>query len=345
MKKVAYSLVLAVGLASSSVMAADMAVKAPPPAAPPPSPWDVVVTAALMTDYNFRGISQSNHKPSTQAGFELRYNSTPSLQWYGGISGESINFPNNAAAEIDFYAGVRPTFDKLALDFGAWYYWYPGGQCFGFPGVGPSGCADKGGGPVVFPAGTFVPNSNFQPLGGNESLKNDSFWEVYGKATYTFNDQWAVGVQEWYSPSVVNTGAWGFFSTGNVTFTAPTTWFTNGLGMYASADVGYWDLGTSNIFYGTGVVGSPFQNGVKYTSYTTWDLGLGFTYKVLTLDLRYYDTNLNKAQCNVFTSAQNASFSPGNISVQNPNGLGTNWCSAAFIAKLSASVDFASNLK
>jgi len=298
-----------------------------------------------MTDYNFRGISQSNHKPSTQAGFELRYNSTPSLQWYGGISGESINFPNNAAAEIDFYAGVRPTFDKLALDFGAWYYWYPGGQCFGFPGIGPSGCADKGGGPVVFPAGTFVPNSNFQPLGGNESLKNDSFWEVYGKATYTFNDQWAVGVQEWYSPSVVNTGAWGFFSTGNVTFTAPTTWFTNGLGMYASADVGYWDLGTSNIFYGTGVVGSPFQNGVKYTSYTTWDLGLGFTYKVLTLDLRYYDTNLNKAQCNVFTSAQNASFSPGNISVQNPNGLGTNWCSAAFIAKLSASVDFASNLK
>jgi hypothetical protein len=81
MKKVAYSLVLAAGLASSSVMAADMAVKAPPPAAPPPSPWDVVVTAALMTDYNFRGISQSNHKPSTQAGFELRYNSTPRQAW------------------------------------------------------------------------------------------------------------------------------------------------------------------------------------------------------------------------------------------------------------------------
>src|SRR5271169_3505324 len=130
MKKVAYSLVLVAGLASSSVMAADMAVKAPPPAAPPPSPWDVVVTAALMTDYNFRGISQSNHKPSTQAGFELRYNSTPSLQWYSGISGESIDFPNAAAAEIDFYAGVRPTFDKLALDFGFWEYYYPGGQCF-----------------------------------------------------------------------------------------------------------------------------------------------------------------------------------------------------------------------
>jgi hypothetical protein len=340
MKKVAYSLVLAVGLASSSVMAADMAVKAPPPAAPPPSPWDVVVTAALMNDYNFRGISQSNHKPSTQAGFELRYNSSPSLQWYGGISGESIDFPNAAAAEIDFYAGIRPTFDKLALDFGAWYYWYPGGECFGAAGLGPSGCADKGGGPT---AGPFVPNPNVQPLGGNETLKNDSFWEVYGKATYTFNDQWAAGIQEWYSPSVVNTGAWGFFTTGNVTYTAPSTWFTNGLGMYFSGDIGYWDLGTSNIFYATGV--APFATGVKYTSYATWDLGLGFTYKILTLDLRYYDTNLNKAQCNVFTSAENSTFSPGNVSAQNPNGLGTNWCSAAFVAKLSASVDFASNLK
>src|SRR5580698_365488 len=99
MKKVAYSLVLAAGLASSSVMAADMAVKAPPAAAPPPSPWDVVVTAALMTDYNFRGVTQSNHKPSTAAGFEMRYNTNPNLQWYGGVSGESISFPNDAAAE------------------------------------------------------------------------------------------------------------------------------------------------------------------------------------------------------------------------------------------------------
>ena len=348
MKKVAYSLVLAAGLASSSVMAADMAVKAPPAAAPPPSPWDVVVTAALMTDYNFRGISQSNHKPSTQAGFELRYNWNSNWQSYGGISGESINFPNNAAAEVDFYGGIRPTFDKLALDFGAWYYYYPGGQCFNTAAL----CTGLGGGPaVITPAGIVgsVPGLGIQPLGGNVAKQNASFWEVYGKGTYTFNDQWSVNLQEWYSPSVVNTGAWGFYTVGNVTFTAPSTWFSNGLGMYVSGDLGYWDLGTSDLFYATtippGLPGNPFTGGVKYTSYTTWDLGVGFTYKVLTLDLRYYDTNLTKAQCNVFTSAQNATFSTANITAQNPNGLGTNWCSAAFVAKLSASVDFASNLK
>jgi hypothetical protein len=341
MKKVAYSLVLAAGLASSSVMAADMAVKAPPAAAPPPSPWDVVVTAALMSDYNFRGITQSNHKPSTAAGFELRYNWNSNWQSYGGVSGESINFPNNAAAEIDFYGGIRPTFDKLALDFGVWYYYYPGGQCFNAPAL----CTTLGGGPaVVTPAGVVgsVPGLGIQPLGGNVAKQNASFWEVYGKGTYTFNDQWSVNFQEWYSPSVVNTGAWGAYSVGNVTYTAPSAWFQSGLGMYASVDLGYWDLGTSDLFY---AAPPAFPGGVKYTSYTTWDVGMGITYKVLTLDLRYYDTNLNKAQCNVFTSAQNATFSPANVTPQNPNGLGSNWCSAAFIAKLSASVDFATNLK
>jgi len=346
MKRVAYSLIVAAGLASTSAMAADMAVKAPPAAAAPASPWDLVVTTALMNDYNFRGVTQSDHKPSAQAGFELRYNSSPSLQWYGGISGESIDFANNAAAEIDFYAGFRPTFDKLALDFGGWYYYYPGGQCYGAVGTGVGGCADSGGGPNAFAGATVitaVPDPNAQPLGGNVVLKNVSFWEAYGKATYTFSDQWAAGIQEYYSPSVLNSGAWGWFSTGNLTWTAPSTTFQNGLGMYISGDLGYWDLGTSNIFYATGA--APFTNGVKYTSYTTWDVGVGFTYKVLTLDLRYYDTNLTKSQCDVFTSAQNASFSASNVTTQNPTGLGTNWCSAAFVAKLSASVDFASNLK
>jgi uncharacterized protein (TIGR02001 family) len=326
MKRVAYSLVLAVGLASSSVMAADMAVKAPPAAAPPPSPWDVAITAALMTDYNFRGVTQSNHRASTQAGFELRYTWNPTWQSYAGISGESLDFPNRAAAEIDLYAGIRPTIDKLALDFGIWEYYYPDGQCFNTVAL----CNAFGGGPSV---AATLPN-------GNTVVQDESFYEVYAKGTYTISDQWSAGLQEWYSPSVVNTGAWGWYTTGNLTFTAPSTWFKDGVGMYVSGDLAYWALGTSNAFYGTGIVGNPFFSGVKYTSYWNWDAGLGFTYKAFTLDLRYYDTNLTKAECNVFTSDQTATFAASNVTLQNPGGLGSNWCSAAFIAKLS----FATNL-
>ncbi len=327
MKRLASSLVIAASLLSTSAFAADLAVKAPP-AAPPPSPWDVVVTAALMNDYNFRGITQSNHRPSTQGGFELRYNWNPNLQSYVGASGESIDFPNQAAAEIDLYGGIRPTFNKLALDFGFWEYYYPDGKCYN-PVPALCGSSPYG--------GSYVPSTAALGLGGigNVVKEDESFYEFYAKGTYTVNDNLSLGVQEWYSPSVTNTGAYGWYTTGNVTLTAPTSWFSNGVGAYASGDVGYWALGTSDAFYG-------FTN---YTSYANWDLGIGFTWKVLTLDLRYYDSDLNKAECNAFTSAQNVTFSPSFVTTQNPNGLGTNWCGAAFIAKLSASIDFASNLK
>jgi uncharacterized protein (TIGR02001 family) len=333
MRSFIYSLAAAAFVVTSPAFAADMALKAPPPAPPPPSPWDIYVTAGLMSDYNFRGITQSNHQPSTQAGFEGRYNFTKDLQGYIGVSGESLDFPNRAAAEMDFYGGIRPTFDKLALDFGTWYYFYPDGQCFG-PAVGVGSCAALGGGPSVAPS---LPN-------GNVVKQNVSFLEFYGKATYTVNDNWAVGAQIWGSPvlghgvaGVLNSGAPGVFYTGNLTYTAPTNLFTNGVGAYASVDLGWWELGTSDAFYGV----PAFPNGVPYTSYLTWDAGFGFTWKIFTLDLRYYQTNLTKAECNVFTSDHTATFGAGNVTAQNPGGLGSTWCGADFVAKLSIALGLA----
>src|SRR3979490_756173 len=130
-------------MTAGSVFAADMpvkAVKAPPPA--PFDPWDLAFGSAIMNDYVFRGITQSNHKPSVAAYFEPRYNINKDTQLYIGVSGESISFPNRAAAEIDIYGGIRPTFGMFAFDFGPWGYLYPGGQCFNsaaFPGSGIPG--------------------------------------------------------------------------------------------------------------------------------------------------------------------------------------------------------------
>jgi hypothetical protein len=163
--------------------------------------------------------------------------------------------------------------------------------------------------------------------------------------------QWAVGIQEWYSPSVLNSGADGWFTTGNITYTVPSAMLPGGIGMLISGDAGYWALGTSDNFYCTTsfpgaaaavppVCTGVYPGGVPYKSYWTWDVGVSFTYKAFTLDLRYYDTNLTKAECNVFTSDHTATFSTSNITNLNPGGLGSNWCDAAFIAKLS----FATNL-
>src|SRR5260370_9638057 len=127
MKKLAWAVAVGLGCSTVSGLAADLDKKKMPVKAPPVvmSPWDIAFGAAIMSDYNFRGITQSNHKPSVAAYFEPRYNFNDSLQGYVGVAGESISFPNRAAAAIDFYPGPPPTFGKPAPDFAFLEYWHP----------------------------------------------------------------------------------------------------------------------------------------------------------------------------------------------------------------------------
>jgi hypothetical protein len=313
MKKLVLSTAAVVLTSASLAWAADLPLKAPPPVVVA-SPWDIGFGGAIASDYNFRGISQSDRKPSVNGYFEPRYNVTPELQTYIGVAGNSIDFPNNPAAEIDLYGGIRPTFGKLALDFGVWYYWYPGGRVFTGLG-GPATCT----------------NLFFTPTGGcNIAKKDASFIEFYGKGTYTFNDNFAAGAAIYYDPSWVNTGAPGWYLNGNAKYTG--TAFSNGVGWYVSGDLSHYFLGTTDAFYGM----------TALPDYTTWDIGVGFTYKVFTLDFRYYDTDLSKANCNVLTGAQSATFAVNNITALNPSGLGTNWCGAAFVVALKADLTLGS---
>ena len=65
-------------------------------------------------------------------------------------------------------------------------------------------------------------------------------------------------------------------------------------------------------------------NGIPYKDYNTWNVGVGFTWKVFTLDLRYSDTDLNKGDCNAFTSDPTAT---GTTHVTAINfGPGSSWC-------------------
>jgi hypothetical protein len=329
MRTILLSTTLALAVSAVPALAADMAVKAKPVVpVETPSPWDVAFGSALMTDYNFRGISQSNRKPSVSAYFEPRYNVNKDFQLYAGVSGESIDFPNHAAAEIDFYGGFRPTFGSLALDFGAWYYYYPGG--INFNGLGPATTCTNG----FF---TITPLSLGTPV-CNTLKSNVSFWEVYGKGTYTINDTISVGANVFYSPSWLNSGASGTYASGTFKLTAPSAMMPKDLGAFVSGELGHYWFGTTDAFYGTPL----FPAGIKYPDYTTWNIGLAFTYKVFTLDLRYYDTDLSKGNCNALTGDHTASFGIGNVSAINPDGLGSRWCGAAFIAKLSADLTFAS---
>jgi len=332
MKKLLLSVVAAVALATPA-LAADMKLKAAPPPAPP-NPWDLAFGAGLTSDYIFRGITQSNHNPSVNAYFEPRYNVSPYLQLYAGVAGSSISFPNRAAAEIDGYAGIRPTFGPLSLDFGGIVYWYPGGTCY------------NGSLAPVF--GTDCLENGYLPINGNVIKKDLTFWEVYAKGSYAVNDQVSIGGTAFYSPSVLNSGANGTYVTGGAKLTAPSAAMPEGWGLYLSGDAGKWFLGTSDAFYCTqvGVPGctAPFPNGIPYKSYTTWNVGIAITKSVFTLDFRYFDTDMNKGDCNAFTSDNTARFT-GDFTSINPGGFGSSWCGATFVVSGRADLTAMTNLK
>src|SRR3982075_546006 len=174
MKKLAL-LATALAMVSGSALAADLrvkAVKAPPP--PAFDPWDFAFGSALMNDYVFRGITQSNHKASVSAYFEPRYNINKDTQLYIGVAGESISFANRAAAEVDIYGGIRPTIGMFAFDFCVWGYLYPGGKGSNAAALPGSGIPGSEAGCAVSPFGNSDPVTGVLPINGNFAKKNAS---------------------------------------------------------------------------------------------------------------------------------------------------------------------------
>ena len=59
----------------------------------------------------------------------------------------------------------------------------------------------------------MAPNAPANALVNGNVLKKDvSFFEVYGKVNYTFNDNFSLGGNVYYTPSFLNSGAEGTYA-------------------------------------------------------------------------------------------------------------------------------------
>ena len=270
------------------------AVKAPPP--PPFDPWDIAFGSAIMNDYIFRGITQSNHKPSVAAYFEPRYNVNKDLQLYIGISAESISFPNRAAAEVDIYGGIRPTFGMFAFDFGVWGYLYPGGQLLQF-GAFP---ARHPGGELPLSA---IAHANL-PLNGNVLKKDASFFEGLWQGELHLQRQVRSRRERVLFAELPQHRRLGQLRVDHRQVDRAEHDLRHQrrrhvrLGRIRPPVARNLGLLLRTLPAGAAV---PERHSTM-PSYNTWNIGIGFTYKVFTLDLRYSDTNLSKGNCNAFTS-------------------------------------------
>jgi len=96
----------------------------------PTSPHTLTGNFTLVTDYRFRGISQTYKGPAVQGGLDYSHTSGLYLgTWASNVSGNQ--YPNGASLEWDFYGGWKGEVAKdLSLDLGGLYYYYPGSKFY-----------------------------------------------------------------------------------------------------------------------------------------------------------------------------------------------------------------------
>lgn len=110
-----------------------LAEEAAPAAAPTPD-WTVAGSVSFVSDYIFRGQSQTWGKPAAQFGVEANHKSG----FYAGFFASNVSdqWLPGANLETDLYAGYRGKVSEVGYDVGAIYYVYPGGNWDESPFVG-----------------------------------------------------------------------------------------------------------------------------------------------------------------------------------------------------------------
>lgn len=80
---------------------------------------DVAFNVGVVSDYVFRGASQTEEEPALQGGVDITAGS-----FYAGVWGSNVDFFDDTDAEIDFYGGFRGEAGGFALDGGVIFYAY-----------------------------------------------------------------------------------------------------------------------------------------------------------------------------------------------------------------------------
>jgi len=250
----------------------------------------VEVQSLLTSDYIYRGVTLSAHRPSAAMSVEVDWQ-----KFYFNTNVQSVKLPTNPAAEVTFAGGYRWDICDFEFDLAANYFYYPG---------------------------------EIPPDGGTKT----SYWEY---SLTVSRELKPIGVTlealVAYSPDVSQTGAWGTYADGQAIVELTRYKLLNDVPWRLIAGGGYWQFGNT----------SPEQGGFPLPSYANWHVGVEFDLNdYLTLNFTYSDTNLSREDCFVFTGDPEATPGGAINPVTNPDGLRSRWCGAAFVATLTATLDF-----
>ena len=172
---------------------------------------ELAFNAGAVSDYRYRGISQSRLKPALQGGVDYSAGN-----WYAGVWGSTVRWIKDGAggadAEFDLYGGYKGEISKgLGFDLGLLSYQYPGhklglspnttevygalsfgpatlkyshslSNLFGFGGSKNSGYLDLG---ATFELGdgvSLAPHLGYQKVHGNSAYSYTDYSLMVSKA-------------------------------------------------------------------------------------------------------------------------------------------------------------------
>jgi uncharacterized protein (TIGR02001 family) len=137
-----------------------------------PAYADVAFNVGAVTDYRYRGISQSRLRPALQGGVDFTAG-----QFYVGAWASSIkwikDFGGDAGVEIDIYGGYKGEIVKdLAYDVGVLTYQYPSNK------LNPSANTTEIYGALTFGPATLKYSHAVTNTFGNPDSKNSSYLDL-----------------------------------------------------------------------------------------------------------------------------------------------------------------------
>ncbi len=92
----------------------------------PPPPVTISGSVAVVSDYKFRGISQTDGNFAVQGGITISHSSGFYIGTWGSSVDDYVTAHGTAHQELDLIGGYKITTNGTTFDIGAVYYVYPG---------------------------------------------------------------------------------------------------------------------------------------------------------------------------------------------------------------------------
>jgi uncharacterized protein (TIGR02001 family) len=118
--------VIATAVLAANLVSAQTAAPAAPKAAVPD--YTISYNVGAVSDYRFRGISQTSNRPAIQGGADVAFKNGAYLGvWASNVAWvRTFNLANNSSLEVDLYGGYKMEIAKdTTIDLGLITYQYP----------------------------------------------------------------------------------------------------------------------------------------------------------------------------------------------------------------------------